>query len=58
MSSSVKKTQKQIRNSRVNAFVAVLSIMEEQARSKNFFQRFRIACDYLFRKNFRSFFEE
>lgn len=31
----------------------ILSFMEEQAKSKNFFQRWKVAMRYVFKKDFR-----
>lgn len=58
MSSQAKKVGKKILNQRVNVTFQVLTILEEEARKKNFFQRFGICCEYLFLKRFSSFFKE
>lgn len=58
MSSGARKASKEIQNRRLNTLVQVLTLMEEEARKKNFFQRFLIATRYLFARDFRGFFKD
>lgn len=57
MSSKTKKVSQQILAQRLTTVVQVLSIMEEEARKKNFFARFIIAMQYLFCKKIDVFFK-
>lgn len=57
MSSKAKKVSQKILESRITTVVQVLSIMEEEARKKNFFARFVIAMQYLFCKKIDVFFK-
>jgi type VI protein secretion system component VasF len=57
MSSKAKKVSQQIVAQRLTTVVQVLSIMEEEAKKKNFFARFIIAMQYLFCKKIDVFFK-
>ena len=57
MSSKSKKVSQQIVAQRLTTVVQVLSIMEEEAKKKNFFARFIIAMKYLFCKKIDVFFK-
>ena len=57
MSSKAKKVSQQIVAQRLTTVVQVLSIMEEEARKKNFFARFVVAMQYLFCKKIDVFFK-
>ena len=48
MSSKAKKVSKQIAEQRLTTVVQVLTLMEEEAKKKNFFQRLAISTQYLF----------
>ena len=56
MSSGARKVSKEVQNRRLNTLVQVLTLMEEEARKKNFFKRFLIAMRYLFARDFKGFF--
>lgn len=58
MSSGARKVSKEIQNRRLNTLVQVLTLMEEEARKKNFFKRFLIAMRYLFARDFKGFFKD
>lgn len=57
MSSGARKVSKEVLNRRLNTLVQVLTLMEEEARKKNFFKRFLIAMRYLFARDFKGFFK-
>ena len=57
MSSKIKKVTKEVVSRRIETVVQVLSIMEEEAHKKSFFERFIICCQYLFCKKFDAFFK-
>lgn len=58
MSSGARKVSKEVLNRRLNTLVQVLTLMEEEARKKNFFKRFLIAMRYLFARDFKGFFKD
>ena len=58
MSSKTKTVEKKLLNQRVNVTFQVLTILEQEAKKKNFFQRFGICMEYLFLKRFSAFFKE
>lgn len=58
MSSKAKRIANGQRERKINALVSVLSVLEESARKKSFGKRLRIACRYLFKKDFTAFFCE
>ena len=58
MSSKVRKVTKEIVQQRLTTVVQVLSLMEEEAKKKTFFQRFAISMQYLFCKKIDVFFKE
>ena len=58
MSSGARKVSKEVQNRRLNTLVQVLTLMEEEARKKNFFKRFLIAMRYLFARDFKGFFKD
>lgn len=58
MSSATRKVGKKIVNQRVHVTFQVLTILEQEAKKKNFFKRLRICFRYLFFKKFDAFFEE
>ena len=57
MPSKAKKIEDRIVSQRISTVVQVLSIMEEEANKKTFFERFVICCQYLFAKKFNTFFK-
>ena len=57
MSSKTEKVRQQIVAQRLTTVVQVLSIMEEEAKKKNFFARLIIAMQYLFCKKIDVFFK-
>lgn len=57
MSSKAKKVNKQIAQQRLATVVQVLTLMEEEAKRKNFFQRLAISVEYLFCKRIDVFFK-
>lgn len=58
MSSQTKRVSNKMLGQRVNVTFQVLSILEQEARKKNFFQRLGICFEYLFLKKFSAFFKE
>lgn len=57
MSSKTRKIYRQIAEQRLATVVQVLSLMEEEAKKKTFFQRFAISMQYLFSKKIDVFFK-
>jgi hypothetical protein len=57
MSGKAGKLARDITARRIETVVQVLSIMEEEAHRKSFFERFVICCQYLFAKRFDAFFK-
>lgn len=57
MSSKAKKVGKQIVTQRITTVVQVLSIMEEEAKKMSFWQRFKLANTFLWKKNIDAFFQ-
>lgn len=58
MSSRAKKVEGKLVEQRLATVVQVLSIMESEAEKMNWFQRFAISWDYLWKKNINVFFKE
>lgn len=56
-SSTAKKIKKEVHSTaddmKMLLTAQILSFMEEQAKSKNFFQRWKVAMRYVFKKDFR-----
>ena len=54
---TAKKIKKEVRSSademKMLLTAQILSFMEEQAKSKSFFQRWKVAMHYVFKKDFR-----
>lgn len=54
---TAKKIKKEVRASaddmKMLLTAQILSFMEEQAKSRNFFQRWKVAMRYVFKKDFR-----
>lgn len=54
---TAKKIKKEVRSSaddmKMLLTAQILSFMEEQAKSRNFFQRWKVAMRYVFKKDFR-----
>lgn len=54
---TAKKIKKEVRASaddmKILLTAQILNFMEEQAESKNFFQRWKVAMRYVFNKDFR-----
>ena len=54
---TAKKIKKEVRSSaddmKMLLTAQILSFMEEQAKSKSFFQRWKVAMRYVFKKDFR-----
>ena len=57
MSSRSKKVQQQITAQRITTVVQVSSIMEEEAQKMSWFQRFKLANSFLWKKNIDAFFQ-
>lgn len=57
MSSKAKKINQQIVAQRVTTVVQVLSIMESEAQKMSFWQRFKLANTFLWKKNIDAFFQ-
>ena len=57
MSSRSKRVQQQIVAQRVTTAVQVLSIMETEARKMSWWQRFKLANIFLWKKNINAFFQ-
>ena len=57
MSSKAKKVSQEIITRRIETVVQVLSIMEEEARKMNWFQRFKLSQSFLWKKNIDAFFQ-
>ena len=57
MSSKAKKINQQIVAQRVTTVVQVLSIMESEAEKMSFWQRFKLANTFLWKKNIDAFFQ-
>lgn len=57
MSSRAKKINQQIVTQRVTTVVQVLSIMEAEAEKMSFWQRFKLANTFLWKKNIDAFFQ-
>ena len=55
--STAKKIKKEVKSSaddmKMLLTAQILSFMEEQAKSKSFFQRWKVAMRYVFKKDFR-----
>lgn len=58
MSSRAKRVQDQIVGQRITTVVQVLSIMQNEADKMNWFQRFSISWNFLWKKNIDVFFKE
>lgn len=54
---TAKKIKKEVRSSaddmKMLLTAQILSFMEKQAKSRNFFQRWKVAMRYVFKKDFR-----
>ena len=54
---TAKKIKKEVRSAadamKMFLTAQILSFMEEQAKSRNFFQRWKVAMRYVFKKDFR-----
>ena len=57
MSSRSKRVQQQITAQRVTTVIQVLSIMEAEAEKMSFWQRFKLANTFLWKKNIDAFFQ-
>jgi hypothetical protein len=57
MSSRSKRVQQQIVAQRLTTVVQVLSIVESEARKMNWWQRFKLANSFLWKKNIDAFFQ-
>ena len=57
MSSRSKRVQQQITAQRVTTVIQVLSIMEAEASKMSFWQRFKLANTFLWKKNIDAFFQ-
>ena len=57
MSSRTKRINRQITAQRVTTVVQVLSIMEAEAEKMSFWQRFKLANTFLWKKNIDAFFQ-
>lgn len=57
MSSRTKRINQQITAQRVTTVVQVLSIMEAEAEKMSFWQRFKLANIFLWKKNIDAFFQ-
>ena len=57
MSSKAKKINQQIVAQRLTTVVQVLSIMESEAQKMSFWQRFKLANTFLWKKNIDAFFQ-
>ena len=57
MSSKAKRINQQIVTQRVTTVVQVLSIMEAEASKMSFWQRLKLAHDFLWKKNIDAFFQ-
>lgn len=57
MSSRSKKVREQILAQRLTTVVQVLSIMETEAEKMSFWQRFKLAHSFLWKKNIDAFFQ-
>ena len=57
MSSRSKKVQQQITAQRITTVVQVLSIMQTEAEKMSWFQRFKLASSFLWKKNIDAFFQ-
>lgn len=57
MSSRSKKLQQQIVAQRLTTVCQVLSIVETEAEKMNWFQRFKLANSFLWKKNIDAFFQ-
>lgn len=57
MSSRAKRINQQIVTQRVTTVVQVLSIMEAEASKMSFWQRLKLAHDFLWKKNIDAFFQ-
>lgn len=57
MSSKAKKTKDSIVGQRITTVVQVLNIMQNEADKMSWFQRFRIANSFLWKKNIDCFFQ-
>ena len=57
MSSRTKRVQQQITEQRVLTVLQVLSIMQTEAEKMNWWQRFKLANSFLWKKNIDAFFQ-
>ena len=57
MSSRSKRVQQQIVAQRLTTVVQVLSIVESEARKMSWWQRFKLANSFLWKKNIDAFFQ-
>lgn len=57
MSSRSKRVQQQITMQRVTTVVQVLSIMQAEAEKMSWWQRFKLANTFLWKKNIDAFFQ-
>jgi hypothetical protein len=57
MSSKAKKVSQQIVAQRLTTVVQVLSIVESEARKMSWWQRFKLANSFLWKKNIDAFFQ-
>lgn len=57
MSSRSKRVQQQITMQRVTTVVQVLSIMQTEAEKMSWWQRFKLANSFLWKKNIDAFFQ-
>ena len=49
-----RQVRKTVNSERILLITQVLDFIEAEAKKRNFFQRFRIAMRYLFKKDFRA----
>lgn len=57
MSSRTKRINQQIVTQKITTVVQVLSIMEAEAEKMSFWQRFKLANTFLWKKNIDAFFQ-
>lgn len=57
MSSRTRKVRQQITAQRITTVIQVLSIMQTEAEKMSWWQRFRLANSFLWKKNIDAFFQ-